>query len=60
VRFAPANRAAPERLPEIIAALESGRLRVTPVKTYPLEQAADAISEMGAGHVRGKLAITVN
>jgi NADPH2:quinone reductase len=59
IRYAPANRAAPERLPEITDALESGRLRVPPVKTYPLEQAADAITEMAAGHVRGKMAITV-
>jgi NADPH:quinone reductase-like Zn-dependent oxidoreductase len=60
VRFAPANRAAPERLSEITTALESGRLQVPPVKTYPLEQASDAITEMAAGHVRGKLAITVD
>jgi NADPH:quinone reductase-like Zn-dependent oxidoreductase len=57
VRFAPANRVPPERLPEITEALESGLLRVPPVKTYPLEQASDAITEMAAGHVRGKLAI---
>jgi NADPH:quinone reductase-like Zn-dependent oxidoreductase len=60
VRFAPANRVPPERLPEITEALESGRLRVPPVKTYPLERTADAIKEMAAGHVRGKLAITVD
>lgn len=60
VRYAPANRVPPERLPEITEALESGRLRVPPVKTFPLEQAADAITEMAGGHVRGKLAITVD
>jgi NADPH:quinone reductase-like Zn-dependent oxidoreductase len=60
VRFAPANRVPPDRLPEITEALESGRLRVPPVKTFPLDQAADAITEMAAGHVRGKLAITID
>lgn len=60
VRFASANRVPPERLPEITEALESGRLRVPPVKTFALERTADAITEMAAGHVRGKLAITVD
>jgi NADPH:quinone reductase len=59
VRFASANRASPDRLPEITEALTSGRLRVPPVKTFPLEQTTEALTEMAGGHVRGKLGITV-
>jgi NADPH:quinone reductase len=59
VRFAQANRAPTERLPEVTEALASGRLRVPPVKTFPLDEAAAALAEMAAGHVHGKLAIAV-
>jgi NADPH:quinone reductase-like Zn-dependent oxidoreductase len=59
VRFASANRAAPERLAEISEAVDAGRLRVPPLKTFRLEQAPEAMAEIANGHVRGKLVIEV-
>jgi len=59
IRYATANREAPDRLPEISALFEGGQLKVPPLKTFPLEESGAAIAEIGAGHVRGKLAITV-
>jgi NADPH2:quinone reductase len=59
VRFAAANRAAPERLAEISEAIEAGTLRVPPIKTFSLDQTSDALTEMANGHVRGKLVIAV-
>lgn len=59
VRFAGANRAPGTRLPELTALFDAGKLRVPPVKVYPLEKAPAALAEMAAGHVRGKLVIAV-
>jgi NADPH:quinone reductase-like Zn-dependent oxidoreductase len=60
VRFANVNRVAPTRLVEISTAIAEGQLRVPPVTTFPLEAAADALAEMAAGHVRGKLVVVVD
>jgi NADPH:quinone reductase-like Zn-dependent oxidoreductase len=59
LRFAPANRAPASRLPELTELIEAGKLRVPPIKVYPLDQAAAALAEMAAGHVRGKLVIEI-
>jgi NADPH:quinone reductase-like Zn-dependent oxidoreductase len=45
-----------ERLVELIGA---GELTPAVDRTYPLEQAPDAMRQLEAGQVRGKLAITV-
>jgi NADPH2:quinone reductase len=54
-----AMRAPLNRLGELIAVFEGGRLQPPTTKTYPLERAQEAIDEVATGHVRGKLAITV-
>jgi NADPH:quinone reductase-like Zn-dependent oxidoreductase len=51
--------ASPARLPELTALLDGGQLRVPPLKTFELDQTGEALAEMAAGHVRGKLVITV-
>ncbi|QGF23715.1 NADP-dependent oxidoreductase [Raineyella fluvialis] len=40
--------------------LEQGRLRVDVAETYPLEQLAEAYRRSMSGHVKGKIAITVD
>jgi NADPH:quinone reductase-like Zn-dependent oxidoreductase len=50
------NHADLERLARLI---EAGKLTPTVERTYPLEQAPDAMRHLQAGHARGKLAITV-
>ena len=60
VHFASANRAAPDRLAEITEAVDAGRLRVPPLKTFSLDQASEAIAEIANGHVRGKLVIDLD
>ena len=57
--FKGVNRLPPARLPELTALIDGGQLRVPPITTFPLESATEAISAMGAGHVRGKLVITI-
>jgi NADPH:quinone reductase-like Zn-dependent oxidoreductase len=57
--FKGVNRLPPARLPELTALIDGGQLRIPPIKSYPLESASEAISAMGAGHVRGKLVITI-
>jgi NADPH2:quinone reductase len=37
-----------------------GKLKVPIEKTYPLEQAADALAQIASGHARGKLVLTVD
>lgn len=59
LRFASANRAPASRLPELTALIDAGKLRVPPIKVYPLDQAPAALAEMAAGHVRGKLVISI-
>jgi len=39
--------------------MEAGRLTPSVDRTYPLEQASEAIARLAAGNVRGKLVITV-
>ncbi len=39
--------------------VDAGRLRVDVAATYPLDRVADAFAESRAGHVHGKLVITV-
>lgn len=46
-------------LTALVAMVEAGTLVVEVARTYPLEQAADAHREQEAGHVRGKLVLTL-
>ncbi len=39
--------------------LETGRVRPYVEKTYPLANIADAMRHLGAGHARGKIAVTI-
>ena len=39
--------------------LEAGTIRSVIDRTYPLEQAPDALAHLGEGHARGKLVVTV-
>ena len=48
-----------ENLDALASLLESGAVRVVIDKTYPLDQAAAAVSHMLGHHARGKVAITV-
>lgn len=59
VRFAPANRVPASRLPELTALFDAGKLKVPPIKEFPLEQTVAALAKMADGHVRGKLVIAV-
>ena len=58
--FKGANRLSPARLPELTALVDSRQLRVPPVTAFRLERVGDAIGEMAAGHVRGKLVIAIS
>ena len=45
---------------EALAALaENGQIQPSVERTYPLEQAAAALTEIESGHTRGKLALTI-
>jgi D-arabinose 1-dehydrogenase-like Zn-dependent alcohol dehydrogenase len=57
--FKCANRLPPARLPELTALVDGGQLRVPPITTYSLEAAGDALKAMSAGHVKGKLVISI-
>jgi NADPH:quinone reductase-like Zn-dependent oxidoreductase len=59
VAFKSVNRLPASRLPELTALIDGGQLRVPPIKTYSLEATGEAIKAMSAGHVRGKLVITI-
>jgi hypothetical protein len=39
--------------------MEAGQVTPMLEKTYPFEQLPQAMSKLGDGHVRGKLAVTV-
>jgi NADPH:quinone reductase-like Zn-dependent oxidoreductase len=39
--------------------IEAGKVTPAIDRTYPLSEASEAIAEVGKGHARGKLAITV-
>ena len=60
LRGANVSRASPGRLPEVTVMVDEGRLRLPAVTTYPLENADVALEEIGAGHVRGKLVLTID
>ncbi|HEY1175220.1 MAG TPA: zinc-binding dehydrogenase, partial [Phytomonospora sp.] len=45
-------------LEELLALYADGRLRVEVARTFPLDRAAEAMSEVATGHVRGKVVIT--
>jgi NADPH:quinone reductase-like Zn-dependent oxidoreductase len=48
-----------ENLDALRKLLESGEVRVVIDKTYPLDQAASAVTHMLEHHASGKIAITV-
>jgi NADPH:quinone reductase-like Zn-dependent oxidoreductase len=58
-RFVPVNDKPNKDLPFLMGLIEAGK--VTPVidKTYPLEEAADAMRYLEAGHFRGKVVISL-
>jgi NADPH:quinone reductase-like Zn-dependent oxidoreductase len=39
--------------------LESGRLEAVVEKTYPLSEAADALADLGEGHAKAKIVLTI-
>jgi NADPH:quinone reductase-like Zn-dependent oxidoreductase len=39
--------------------MADGKLRSVVERTYPLSEAAAALAELGEGHARGKIVITV-
>ncbi|MDT4978108.1 MAG: hypothetical protein QOG98_3866 [Pseudonocardiales bacterium] len=46
-------------LEQLTEQIEAGAVTPSVERTYPLDQAADAMRQLEAGHVRGKLVITV-
>jgi NADPH:quinone reductase len=48
-----------DRLDTIAESLVSGALKPPQIATVPLEKAGDAIAQVGARHVRGKLVVTM-
>ncbi|MEV0651196.1 NADP-dependent oxidoreductase [Phytomonospora sp. NPDC050363] len=48
----------PERLEDLVALYAAGKLRVEVAGTFPLTRAAEAMRELAAGHVRGKVVLT--
>ncbi len=59
IAFKSANRLPASRLPELTALIDGGQLRVPPIAKHPLDATGDALKAMAAGHVRGKLVITI-
>jgi NADPH2:quinone reductase len=59
LRGANVNRAPLSRLPELARMIEAGDLRVPAIKTYPLDDAAEALQEQGTRHVPGKLVLQI-
>jgi NADPH:quinone reductase-like Zn-dependent oxidoreductase len=60
VRGGNANRAPTARLAELAGLIDEGTLRIPAITTYPLERAGDALSDVGSGHVRGKLVVAID
>jgi NADPH:quinone reductase-like Zn-dependent oxidoreductase len=56
----PVNRAGLERLGELGRLVDDGQLRLPGIRTYSLDQAAEAIADQAARHVRGKLVLEVS
>lgn len=50
----------PQQLSKITEMIENKTLFAPPVKEYPLELAKQALKEIKAGHVRGKLTLKIN
>jgi NADPH:quinone reductase len=48
-----------ELLGRIERFVDDGQLKVAEVRTYPLEQAAEALEQVEHGHVRGKVVLRV-
>jgi NADPH:quinone reductase-like Zn-dependent oxidoreductase len=53
------NRAGLDRLADLARLLEEKQLVLPAIRTYPLEQAAEALAEQASRHVKGKLVLTV-
>lgn len=54
------NRAPLSRLPELSRMVDAGEVRIPATKSYPLDDAADALEEQGTRHVRGKLVLQID
>ena len=54
------NRAGLDRLPDLTRLLEEKQLVLPAIRTYPLEQGADALAEQGSRHVKGKIVLTID
>jgi NADPH:quinone reductase-like Zn-dependent oxidoreductase len=50
----------PARLAPLAATISEGRLHVAVRKTYPLADAAEALTDFTNGHTLGKLVITMS
>jgi NADPH:quinone reductase-like Zn-dependent oxidoreductase len=46
-------------LDEVARFIDAGGVTVPLARTFPLDAAADALATMRAGHLRGKLVLTV-
>jgi NADPH:quinone reductase-like Zn-dependent oxidoreductase len=49
-----------EMLARLVGYVADGRMRVEVAETFPLEQAAEALTRNREGHTRGKIAVTVS
>jgi NADPH:quinone reductase-like Zn-dependent oxidoreductase len=58
-RFNVMARPAPANLERVAALLDAGTLRVPIQRSYPLEQAGDALQALPTTHTRGKLGVTI-
>jgi len=58
VRWIGSKRSA-QRLTELVRLYDEGALKIQLRKAYPLEQAADAHRDVGTGHGRGKVVLTI-
>jgi len=58
-RLAPVNDKPNKDLPFLMGLIEAGKLTPVIDKTYPLAEAADAMRYLEAGHVRGKVVVTL-
>ncbi len=54
------SRETAEGMADLVAMVEEGSLRAPLDRTFPLEQAADALRYLASGRVRGKIAVVVD
>ena len=47
------------RLTQVADLVESGKVRPQEIRTFHLEDAGDALAEVGGHHVRGKLVVKI-